>query len=441
MSRTYSQTIDYLYNSRPYGQIKYGLYRIKELLERLGNPQKACPVVHITGTNGKGSVAATIATVFTLHGLKTGLNVSPHIVSFRERIQLDGHFIKEDEVVNLLEEMQPALEEMDARGEEYSPSFFEVVTAMSFMYYREKKADVAVVEVGLGGRFDASNVIDSALVSIITSVGLDHMNILGDSEEKIAFEKSGIIKSGCPVVTGVTRPSVLGVIEETARNLNSPFYAYWRDFNATGSSYSTNDNSFDYYGDRTLRDLLINLNGEHQTMNAAISLKALELSFEGLCLEMKEETLRKALRRIFWPGRFEVMHVQGKEIILDGAHNPEAAKVLKKTVEIYYPGQRLTLLFGSLDDKDFESNVRALAPVADRVVVCRVPNHRSVHPESVAGIWKKYTSNVEYIDSYREALDTLLKGGEKRFLICGSLYLVSELRNILTGVKEYAGRR
>jgi len=267
------------------------------------------------------------------------------------------------------------------------------------------------------------------------------MNILGDSEEKIAFEKSGIIKSGCPIVTGVTRPSVLRVIEETARNLNSPLYAYWRDFNATGRSYSINDNIFDYYGYRTLENLHINLNGEHQTMNAAISLKALELSFGRLGLEMREEALRKALGRIFWPGRFEVMHVQGKEIVLDGAHNPEAAKVLKKTVERYYPGQRLTILFGSLDDKDFESNIRALAPVADRVVVCRVPNHRSVHPENVAGVWKRYASNVEYIDSYREALDSLLKGGEKRFLICGSLYLVSELRNILTGVKEYAGRR
>jgi len=440
MSRTYRQSIDYLYNSRPYGKIKYGLYRIRELLERLDNPQRAYPVVHITGTNGKGSVAAIMSGVFSAHDLVTGLNISPHIVSFRERIQLNGVFVKEEEVVRLLEKIQPALDEMDTKGEEFSPSFFEVVTAMSFLYYREKKVDVAVVEVGLGGRFDASNVIDSALVSIITSVGLDHLNILGDTEEKIAFEKSGIIKGSCPVVTGVTRPSVLKVVSDTASNLNSPFYAYWRDFDARGLSYSINDNTFDYSGERKLKSLKINLNGEHQTVNSAISLKALEVAFERLGLEFREESLREALRRVVWPGRFEVLNFEGKEIVLDGAHNPDAARVLRKTVERYYPQRRLTMLFGSLDDKDFESNVRALAPIAGKVVVCRVPNHRSVHPEKVAEVWKKYSDNVTYIESHEAAFESLIRSEEHVFLICGSLYLVSEFRNIFTGAEEYAGR-
>ncbi|MGC9321618.1 MAG: bifunctional folylpolyglutamate synthase/dihydrofolate synthase, partial [Kosmotogaceae bacterium] len=182
--KTYAEAVQYLYNSRPYGKIKYGLYRIRELLEHLGNPQESYPIVHITGTNGKGSVAAITRSILTSHGFKTGLNVSPHITSFRERIQVDGRYISEDDVCKTLRKLQPFLEKMDRKGEEYAPSFFEVVTAMSFLYFKEQKCDAVVLEVGLGGRFDASNVIDSSLVSVITSVGLDHTAILGDTEEK-----------------------------------------------------------------------------------------------------------------------------------------------------------------------------------------------------------------------------------------------------------------
>ena len=437
--KTYSEAIQYLYNSRPYGKIKYGLFRIRELLERLGNPQESYPIVHITGTNGKGSVASIVRTLFTSHGLKAGLNISPHITTFRERIQVDGEYISEDAVSRILESMEPALKKMDEKGEEYAPSFFEVVTAMSFLYFKQLACDIVVLEVGLGGRFDASNVISSSIVSVITSVGLDHTGILGDSEEKIAVEKSGIIKVNSPVVSGITRPAIRRVVSETAKSMGSPTFFIGKDFNAYGREYKLDSNVFDYEGTNVYYDLITNLNGEHQVANAAVALKTFETAFDRVGKSVDENRLRKTLKNVIWPGRFEVFSVLSKTVILDGAHNPDASRILRKTVERYFAGEKLTLLFGSLDDKDYESNIRTLSSITDRVVVCRVPNHRSLHPEEVANTWRRYCDQVSFVDSHEAALETVLQTSEK-ILVCGSLYLVSATRNILTGVKEYAGR-
>lgn len=437
--KTYSEVIQYLYNSRPYGKIKYGLFRIRELLERLGNPQKSYPIIHITGTNGKGSVAAITRSIMSSHGLKTGLNISPHITTFRERIQVDGEYISEDDVCRILKNIEPVLEKMDRKGEEYAPSFFEVVTAIAFQYFKEESCDVVVLEVGLGGRFDASNVIDSSLVSVVTSVGLDHTGILGDTEEKIAIEKSGIIKLECPVVSGITRPAIRRVVSEKARSMNSPYFFYKRDFDATGREYALNRNMFDYTGSNNFENLQINLNGEHQTVNAALAIKTSEIAMGEIRSGLDEEKLRMALKSVSWPGRFEVFSQDSKTVILDGAHNPDAARVLRRTVEKYFPGERLTLLFGSLDDKDYETNIKVLSEIADSVVVCRVPNHRSIHPEKVADVWRKYCSSVQFVEEHEIALNKALEISDS-LLVCGSLYLVSEIRNLLTGVSEHAGR-
>ncbi|HDP78676.1 MAG TPA: bifunctional folylpolyglutamate synthase/dihydrofolate synthase [Mesotoga infera] len=437
--KKYAEAIQYLYNSRPYGKIKYGLYRIRELLERLGNPQESYPIVHITGTNGKGSVATIARSILTTHGFRTGLNISPHITTFRERIQVDGSDISEDDVCETLRKLEPSLEKMDRKGEEYAPSFFEVVTAMSFLHFKEKKCDAVVLEVGLGGRFDASNVIDSSLVSVITSVGLDHTAILGDTEEKIAKEKSGIIKYNSPVVSGITRPAIRRIVSETAGRLDAPAFFYQKDFDAYGREYNINKNTFDYRGKKSIRNLRIRLNGEHQIANAAVAIKATEIGLEKIGNGVDERRLREALENVRWPGRFEVFSVNSKTVVLDGAHNPEAAKVLRRTVERYFPDEKITLLFGSLDDKDYESNIKTLSNITDRVIVCRVPNHRSVHPERVADTWRKYCSFVDLVESHEAAFETALCTSEK-ILVCGSLYLVSEIRNSLTGVKESAGR-
>lgn len=438
---TYSEAIDYLYNSRPYGKIKYGLFRMEELMQRLGNPQNDYPVIHITGTNGKGSVAAMLQSVLSAHGFRTGLNISPHIVTFRERIQLNGSYISEDEVVDLIELLKPHLQAMDARGIEYAPSFFEVVTAMSFLYFKRREVDAAVIEVGLGGRYDASNILASPVVSVITSVGLDHTGILGDTEEKIAFEKAGIIKKGRPVVTGVTRPSLRKFLKEVAVENQSPIYMIDRDFAAAARKYSPADNVIDYWGGATIKDIHLSLNGVYQLPNAAITLKTLEVFFGEMRLPLDENILKEALSHVIWPGRFELFKPDSKTIILDGGHNPAGVKVLRDSIEAYYPGRKIDILYGSLDDKDFESNITLLEPVARKVVVTRVPNHRSVNPEKVYQTWKKHHhEDVIYIESPVLALEELKMTGTDPFLCCGSLYLISELRNLLIGGEVVAGR-
>jgi dihydrofolate synthase/folylpolyglutamate synthase len=221
--------------------------------------------------------------------------------------------------------------------------------------------------------------------------------------------------------------------------MNSPYFFYKRDFDATGREYALNRNIFDYTGSNNFENLQINLNGEHQTVNAALAIKTSEIAMGEIRSGLNEEKLRMALKSVSWPGRFEVFSQDSKSVILDGAHNPDAARVLRRTVEKYFPGERLTLLFGSLDDKDYETNIKVLSEIADSVVVCRVPNHRSIHPEKVADVWRKYCSSVQFVEEHEIAMNKALEISDS-LLVCGSLYLVSEIRNLLTGVSEHAGR-
>lgn len=429
----YREVLDYLYSSRPYGKIKYGLFRIEELMDRLGNPQESFPTIHITGTNGKGSVAAIINGVLRAHGLHTGMNISPHIVSFRERIQLDSRYITEKEICEILEEILPAIEAMDKKGPEYAPSFFEVVTAMAFQFFRKKNVDVAVIEVGLGGRYDATNIIKKPLASVITTVSLDHKNILGKNEEKIALEKAGIIKEGVAIVSGVTRPSIRRIIEEKAVEKNAPSCFLWKDFQVETKELKINQNVYNYFGERTYHDLVLSLNGTHQARNLAVAMKALEIALNGLKKEIENNKLLDSLKKISWPGRFEVLTHKGKKIILDGAHNIDGAYALRSSLEIYFPCQKFNVIFGSLDDKDYGSVIPTLAPVSRKVIITKVPSHRSINPEQVWEAWKAYNCNVDFIPEPDKALEKLLNDTHEPLLITGSLYLVSYLRNLIIG--------
>ncbi|MDI3523394.1 MULTISPECIES: folylpolyglutamate synthase/dihydrofolate synthase family protein [Kosmotoga] len=438
----YREALEYLYSSRPYGKIKYGLFRIEELMERLGNPQESYPTIHITGTNGKGSVATILKGVLEAHGLHVGMNISPHIVSFRERIQLDNRYITEEEVCETLKEILPAIETMDKKGPEYAPSFFEVVTAMAFHFFRKKKVDVAVIEVGLGGRYDATNIIKKPLVSVITTVSLDHKNILGKNEEKIAIEKAGIIKEGVPVVSGVTRPSIRYTIEEKAGEKNAPSYFLWKDFQVETKELKINENVYNYSGEETYPNLVLSLNGTHQARNLAVAMKTLEIAFNGLKKKIDNAKLRDSLKKTSWPGRFEVLTHKNRKIILDGAHNIDGAYALRNSLEIYFPGQKLDIIFGSLDDKDYESVISILAPISGKVVVTKVPSHRSINPERVREIWKVYHGNVEFITEPDRAFEKFFNSTQNTLLITGSLYLVSYLRNLIVeGVGDIDKRR
>ncbi|MFO7881748.1 MAG: folylpolyglutamate synthase/dihydrofolate synthase family protein [Kosmotogaceae bacterium] len=431
----YKEAIDYLYNSRPYGKIKYGLDRIIELLDRLGNPQNDYPVVHITGTNGKGSVASMLSHLFNEHGLSVGLNISPHIVDFRERIQLNNKFVSKTLVVDTLEQIIPVLKKMDSQGIEHAPSYFEVVTAMAFSIFKDQSIDIAVIEVGLGGRFDASNIIEKPLLSVITGVSLDHTRILGSSEEKIAIEKSQIIKQGRPLVNGVTRPCIRKIIEDKCAETKSKFWTFWKDFDINDTKMKLNKNEFNYHGEKEYTKLGLALNGEHQFKNAAVALKAFEVSTKELNISVEEEKLRKALKEVKWPGRFEVFNYSDRMVILDGAHNPDGAVRFRNNLEAYFESKNLFLLYGGLDDKDHKTTARYISPAIETVVITRVPSHRNVSPEKIFEEWKTIKKDAEYIDDYKSALEYLINYSEKDdVIICtGSLYLVSALRYYISG--------
>ncbi len=434
----YSEAIDYLYNSRPYGKIKYGLDRIIELLNRLDNPQNKYPLIHITGTNGKGSVAAMLSHLCSEHELTVGLNISPHIVDFRERIQINNRFISKKMVVDTLEQIMPVLKKMDSQGMEHAPSYFEVVTAMAFSIFRSQKVDIAVIEVGLGGRFDASNIVESPLVSVITGVSLDHTRILGSTEEKIATEKSQIIKRGRPLVNGVTRPCIRKIIEDKCAEAKSKYWTFWKDFDFSDPKLKLNENEFNYHGKKEYSKLRLSLNGEHQFKNAAVALKAFEVGTCELNKSIEEDKLRKALRNVKWPGRFEPFKHSDRLIVLDGAHNPDGAICFRNNLETYFGSKNLFLLYGGLDDKDHKTTARYISPAVENVVITRVPSHRSVCPEKVYQEWKTIKNDVSYVDDYKDALEYLIKKSKKQdVIICtGSLYLISALRYYISGGTE-----
>lgn len=441
MINDYQIALDYLYRTRPYGKIKYGLYRIEELLDRLGNPQEQYPTVHIAGTNGKGSVAVLLKAISQAHGLRTGLNISPHVVSFRERIQIDGEYISEEDVCDTLNDIIPHLEQMDSKGYEFAPSFFEVVTAMTFQYFFKQRIDLAIIEVGLGGRLDASNILKRPAATVITSVALDHMNILGKTEEEIAFEKSGIIKPLSPVVSGITRPAIRHKVQEKADELSAPVSFIDRDFGVSCRSLQLGSNLFDYWGDRKIVSLETALNGVHQVRNCGIAINAFGLAMSEIGRNAEEGPIRKALRCVRWPGRFEIFEQDSQIIILDGGHNPDAARNLRESLQMHFPGHDFDFVFGSLDDKDYASAIRLMAPIARNVYVSRIDNHRSKSPERVFDKWLEYTKNVRLFENSRQALTSAIANSNGDPLVCwGSLYLVSELRAILTGRYEYAGR-
>ncbi len=437
----YRTALDYLYKSRPYGKIKYGLYRIEELLDRLGNPQEQYPVVHIAGTNGKGSIASLLKSMAQSHGMKTGMNISPHVISFRERIQVDREFISEEDVCSTLGEIIPHLEKMDRKGEEYAPSFFEVVTAMTFLFFQRQHVDLAVVEAGLGGRLDASNVLKNPVATVITSVALDHMNILGSIEEQIAAEKCGIIKPFVPVVSGVTRPCIRRQVKERAQTLASPVSFIDRDFGISNAVLRLNANRFDYWGEEGITSLETSFNGIHQLRNCAIAINTFQKSMTKTRGNVQKDLVNRALKDIHWPGRFEILEYSSRKIILDGGHNPDAARNLRMTLETYFPGQSFDFIFGILDDKDFVGAIDVMAPIARNVYVSKIDNHRCTNPQRSYDYWMKLGKSVRMFDDSHKALLAALQDPEELPLVCwGSLYLVSELRAIMTGRYEYAGR-
>jgi dihydrofolate synthase / folylpolyglutamate synthase len=440
LDRSYRETIDYLFGLQKHG-IKLALSNSFRLMELMGRPQGKFRSVHVAGTNGKGSTAVFIANMLMVQGYRVGLYTSPHLVSFTERIRVDGAPIPEARVVELAGRVREAYSGPAGAGRDgaMSPTFFEVTTAVAFCYFAEEGVDIAVVEVGMGGRLDSTNVV-TPLVSVITNIDIEHTEYLGGTLEQIAGEKAGIIKPGVPVVTGAMQPEAKGVIEREAAAKGAPVYLLAREFRAE-NIVAGREQVFDYRGlNAAYRGLRVRMLGRHQVDNASLALAAVEcLRDAGIAVD--ETAVRLGLERALWEGRLERV-AQCPDIYLDGAHNPASAKKLAATVRELLPAYRkLALVIGVLGDKDVGGIVREIVPLADRVVVTRPQYSRALDVQTLAAEVRKLHGAVSAAENVDEAIQRARQGASREdlILVTGSLYVVGDARALLVAPAGQAG--
>ncbi|MBT9171762.1 MAG: Folylpolyglutamate synthase [Syntrophomonadaceae bacterium] len=428
----YQEALAWIHSLYRFGS-KPGLERIADLLKRLGDPHQLLRSAHITGTNGKGSTAAFLAALLSAHGLRVGLYTSPYLESFTNRMAVDGRDVAEDELVDLVKKVRPHVAEIadSAFGQ---PTEFEVITAMAFDYFAACLPDWVVVEVGLGGRLDATNVIMPE-VAVITNIGLEHTQVLGDTVEQIAFEKAGIIKQGVPVVTAADKPEALAVLEKTARKRGSRLLAVGREVQIESAGTTLDGQIFNYQSPwRELKGLSIGLLGRHQLVNAASALAALE------CLPsvpISEAAVRRGLAAARWPGRLEI-YSRNPLVLVDGAHNVDGALALRRALTELLDGRKLYLVLGILADKAVEEMLSLLAPLATAgLLATRPDNVRAADPYVVAELARAYTrATVQVTPNVPAALEAALSAAKPEEAVCvaGSLYTVSEACAVLRKV-------
>lgn len=422
----YNQALEYIYRAYKFGS-KLGLENITDLLNRLGNPQYKFKYIHVAGTNGKGSVTSMIAHILHEAGYKVGMFTSPYLENFTERIQINLKEMPREDLGAVTEIVKEKVEEMVAEGRNH-PTVFEIITAIGLVYFAKQQVDMAVVEVGLGGRFDATNVVDKPLLSVITSIGFDHMDVLGNTLGEIAFEKAGIIKPGRPVVTYPQLSEAISVLRQVSKDRNALLYEVFPDqINVKESSLE--GNFFDFrYKDREYKDLRLNLIGEHQLLNAATALTAIEV-VRGLGVLVPETSIYQGLARTKWPGRLEKVY-QNPLIIIDGAHNAAGASALADTISKYFDKEEVTLVLGILNDKEVDAVVSKVCPLAHTTVTTKPDNPRAMDPEQLSSKALEYCDRVITEPKIPDAIDKAIDiaGHQGVVLICGSLYLAGTAR-------------
>src|SRR3990170_1923858 len=475
---SYKETIQYLYDIEKYG-MNLGLKRVEALLKSLDNPQDKFPIIHVAGTNGKGSTSAMIASILVEAGYKAGLYTSPHLMRFNERIRINHREISDKKVAELVERIKERVKGQGSgvRGRKkhapcpvpLAPTFFEFTTAMAFLYFAEEKVDIAVMEVGLGGRLDATNV-GKPLVSVITNIAKDHQAILGNRIKDIAFEKAGIIKKGGVLISGETKSAALKVLTAECKKRGAVFYRLNRDFYVDEKkrrigeaekqlpdfpiprfpdSLMSYTSPFAFTGRRWFyQDLTINLLGRHQYLNAASALAALEV-LEERGFYLTEFCIRKGLRNVSWPGRIEIVSKRPL-VILDCAHNPAGAKVLKNALldlrfaiddlrmknknnnsKIENRKSKVILVLGIMADKDIKGILSRLAPLADMIILTRPKLERAA---SVDMLYKKvapYADRIELLENVHDACSLALSLADAGDMLCitGSVFTVGEARD------------
>lgn len=422
----YKEAMEYIESLKCYGIVP-GLNNMRQLCRRLGNPQEALSFVHIAGTNGKGSVLAFLSSVLRHAGYRTGRYISPVIFEYRERIQIGERLITQAAVAEGLELIKKHCEEMVSEGLIH-PTAYEVETALAFWYFHRMKCDIVVLETGMGGKEDATNIVEHTLAAVLTPVGMDHMQYLGKSLEEIAGHKAGIIKNNCYVTSSKQAPAVMQVLEQTAREKGCPL------LKADGSQakrirYGTRRQRFDYGG---MKDLEIHLAGRFQVENAVLAIETVKV-LENAGYPVSEAALRKGLAGAYWPGRFMVV---GKKplFIADGAHNPNAAGKLAESIEFYFTNKRIIYIIGILQDKEYESMISLTGRYADQIITVTPPdNARAMHAYELAMEIARVHPAVTAVDSLEEAVEMsyLLAGKEDVIIAFGSLSYLGRLISIV----------
>ena len=408
-----------------------GLERMNVLLDKLGHPEKGLKVIHVAGTNGKGSVCRYMYEALRENGYKVGLYTSPFIECFNERIQYDGGMISDEELSIYTKMAVEKTEEMVSEGLD-SPTEFEVVTAVAFLYYAAKQTDFVILEVGLGGTGDSTNVIEKPLISIITSISYDHTDRLGNTLEEIAGEKAGIIKPGVPVVSNVEQPEAAKVIARKAYQSEARFY------DATKLKYGIKrESAFGYEFDMDIygtdySEVKISMPGRHQVENAKTALTALEILRKQGVIKVHRDKLYKGFEQARQPGRFEVF--EGEPLfVLDGAHNQAGAEALKKAVKDCFPDEKILMVTGMLKDKDIDSILDNFCEITDTFIAAEPDNPRKLPAAELADKLKGKGATVRVAANADEALKTAVEHEmNPRVILCaGSLYLISAIRGIL----------
>ena len=429
----YQESLDYLEGLNKFG-CKLGLVRITRLLELLDEPQHRYKTIHITGTNGKGSTSVMLAGIFTHSEIRTGLYISPHLVSYTERMQIDGQPISEADFADCIGVVKTFVDQMITEGEE-SPTQFEVLTAMAFFFFAIKHVEYAVIEVGLGGLLDSTNVIVPE-AAVVTNVTFEHADRCGGTLEGIARHKAGIIKDGIPVVTAA-QGTALMILQAAAHEKNADIFVAGEDFASSFISFDGSMQHLEFTSELlgvAKQEYALQMLGEHQIENSALAIMTAHV-IHNMDARITMESIAKGLELAVWPGRFEKINLDGQDIIIDGAHNPAGMKVLHRNLDIYFPARGRVILLGILKDKDIDTMLEELLRPNDTVVITVPKSDRASDPDVIAH--KIKTQHIEVHKDPREALERSLELANKERILCaaGSLYLIGGLRQMVLNKK------
>ncbi len=446
--RTYDQALDFIYSridfsftkQQRYSEEVFNLDRMRNFMHLLNDPQDSYKTIHVTGTKGKGSISAMIASILTEEGYRTGLYSSPHMVDFTERIQVGGEKISKDDFIKIVNKLYPYVQETEGL------TTFELTTAIAFQYFKEQKIDFGVIEVGLGGRLDATNIIHPE-VSVIASISMDHMSILGNTLEAIAGEKAGIIKENIPVVVSPQKPSVMKVFSKTAEDKKTvlvktgeiiEFSSRSGDLSKQTFTVSCPNAILNYGNEQTKKEMKLELPllGSHQMENAGTAFCTIQVLKEK-GINISEQAVKNGLKKVYWPGRFEILN-KNPYLVIDAAHNYDSSRRLVETIQELFPEKKVILLFGASEDKDIKGMLNNFSTISKLIILTKSTHPRAAQPSVMKAAAEKTICKTISINRIGQALNYALKHTQKNDIILasGSIFIAAAIREIW--FKKYA---